>query len=491
MALETARGPFVGSLKYRLGILASHFRAHFPLKACIECMAKDRDQFGIAYWHRSHQLPGACVCTHHPGQMLFESRLKSTGSKRFDWILPEELHFRPVAFKPSQTAQAELLSLANAASSLAEIEIGWHFDAKVFAETMLTRLQLKGLASSSMRLKIQDIGREFHTYISSLHGIEEFQTITGGVATTSAQAASYFHRLHRITHPLRHLVMITWLYTDWTTFFKDYHVKAKENQYAAGEISNGPLAITVPRRSIDYELRDACIQLATIEGLTATAIANKLAVTVTTVISHLAASGISTPKRPKVLRGIKFDELVAALRLGLSKKEAAEKFGVSVVSVTRILLSVVGLHQEWVQIRDELTRKNMRLRWAALLSGNRTATQKLLRSIEPATFAWLYRNDREWLGTANQGKFIRPSNGGRAVNWQERDQNMFLIAQTALRDLLSSHPCRHVRLTDLISLAPQLKPYVSKLDALPKTQLLLQNFLRYQSQAVPDLFRPT
>ncbi|PCH58588.1 MAG: hypothetical protein COC19_08380, partial [SAR86 cluster bacterium] len=32
---------------------------------CDECIINDREQFGNAYWHRIHQLPGIKVCPHH------------------------------------------------------------------------------------------------------------------------------------------------------------------------------------------------------------------------------------------------------------------------------------------------------------------------------------------------------------------------------------------------------------------------------------------
>ncbi len=100
LALTAMRGPSIGSLKYRLGLLTSHFRAHFPLRACPECIAQDRVRYRTAYWHLSHQLPGAWVCIEH-GQLLLECTLKATGAQRFGWVLPDELFFRPASFEPS------------------------------------------------------------------------------------------------------------------------------------------------------------------------------------------------------------------------------------------------------------------------------------------------------------------------------------------------------------------------------------------------------
>jgi transposase len=451
-------------------------------------MAEDRNRYKIAYWHRSHQLPGAWVCTKHTGQMLIESRLKSSGSQRFGWILPEELHFRPVAQRPSESAILNLQCLADAANELARIEIGWHFDPAIFTDTILARLQQKGLASTSFRLKTNDIGSQFHEYISAFHGIEEFQAITGDEARTTAQATAYLRRIARITHPLRHLVMIAWLYPDWGTFFEDY--KARTNQFLSKEFpsSDGETAIKLKTPSIDFDLRDSCVRLSTTELLTATAIANRLDVTVTTVIAHLAAAGIRTPKRPKVLRGKKHSELLAALRDGISKQEAAEKIGASIGTVTRFLLSEVGLHQEWTQARDKLIREKMRLRWKALVSGNLTSAQKFLRAIEPGTYAWLYRNDREWLRTSSQGSNINPRPGGRSVDWAARDEQMSLILGAAIRELVSNSRGRHIHLTELISHATQLKPYINKMDALPRTHLMLKQFMKNSLVRKPDFF---
>jgi hypothetical protein len=44
-------GDTLAHFKLRLGILTSRFRANHPLKACVVCMAADRNRFGWAYWH--------------------------------------------------------------------------------------------------------------------------------------------------------------------------------------------------------------------------------------------------------------------------------------------------------------------------------------------------------------------------------------------------------------------------------------------------------
>lgn len=81
-------GPSVAHLKFGLGLLTSRFRANHPLKACVECMASDKSEYGWAYWHLEHQYPGNWICARHQ-RWLRECRMKSNGSGRFQWCLPE------------------------------------------------------------------------------------------------------------------------------------------------------------------------------------------------------------------------------------------------------------------------------------------------------------------------------------------------------------------------------------------------------------------
>ena len=53
------------SFAARLGILTSGIPPHKWLRYCPVCVESDRSQFGEAYWHRLHQVPGVEVCPEH------------------------------------------------------------------------------------------------------------------------------------------------------------------------------------------------------------------------------------------------------------------------------------------------------------------------------------------------------------------------------------------------------------------------------------------
>ncbi|WP_420803702.1 TniQ family protein [Ralstonia mojiangensis] len=81
------------SFRYPLGRLTGRLCAHHPLKACAGCMAEDQASFGVAYWHRLHQLPSVWVCPKHRSSLLECVRGQSGGV----WTvlcLPEPAYLR-------------------------------------------------------------------------------------------------------------------------------------------------------------------------------------------------------------------------------------------------------------------------------------------------------------------------------------------------------------------------------------------------------------
>jgi hypothetical protein len=68
------RGPAVAG---RAGIMASTVKDPATLQFCLRCVHADRSQYGEAFWHRVHQLPGVCFCPHHQETMLFNSSVST------------------------------------------------------------------------------------------------------------------------------------------------------------------------------------------------------------------------------------------------------------------------------------------------------------------------------------------------------------------------------------------------------------------------------
>lgn len=75
-------------LKLRLGLTSSGFLKHSGFRYCKSCVAADYLEFGAAYWHRVHMLPGVCACPIH-AEWLITQRFGQVD----DWrhmLLPAE-----------------------------------------------------------------------------------------------------------------------------------------------------------------------------------------------------------------------------------------------------------------------------------------------------------------------------------------------------------------------------------------------------------------
>lgn len=157
-----------------------------------------------------------------------------------------------------------------------------------------------------------------------------------------------------------------------------------------------------------------------------------------TAIAWAAQAGLSVSRRPKKL----VDELrrrtIAELYDGAEKSVAAAHAQVSVVTITKLLFSEVGLHAAWRQARERRARATAREVWDQLLQTHHGVGVKFLRALEPATYAWLYRNDRAWLDSHKPDQQALPArSGGLHVLWDERDQTLSVEVTSARRSTSS------------------------------------------------------
>ncbi|MDF1688366.1 MAG: TnsD family Tn7-like transposition protein [Cycloclasticus sp.] len=72
-----------------IGAMTQKIQSAAFLKYCEECVTNDREQFGNAYWHRVHQLPGLKVCPSH-NVVLSTTEVSSKSSRlRYEFITLE------------------------------------------------------------------------------------------------------------------------------------------------------------------------------------------------------------------------------------------------------------------------------------------------------------------------------------------------------------------------------------------------------------------
>lgn len=481
-AVRVMGGSSVTGLKFQMGILTSRFRANHPLKACPSCMHSDMAEHGWSHWRLVHQFPGVWTCPTH-GSPLSVCRFKSNGVERFLWRLPE-VEDLDVGWTESAGVTQSMVKLSQLAADLTMCPVP---DGALRPESVQGPLQVRmrenGWITANGRLRLEASSASFLAHCSRLRGVPELRSLPSTVEEAKGQLGRFIRPLRSGTHPLRTLVMVSWLFDDAADFLRLHGANAVlEAPRAADESSTDDSSSSARVDELVTLLR---------AGHSARAAASALGIDVATAMTWAARADIAVDRRPKVLKGPLRTSLLQSLADGADKAIVAERHGVSVVTVTRILHSEVGLHAKWKARRQEVAREAARDAWQGLVAGHPTVGVKLLRAMNPAAYAWLYRNDREWLSERSP----KPEGGtsmhrGSSVRWDERDLVLSAaVAQAALK-LAATPGRRPLKLWQLYQEVPELKPKLAVLHRLPLTQRAIGKAIgRHRSRSdMEDLF---
>ncbi|WP_195763507.1 TnsD family Tn7-like transposition protein [Duganella guangzhouensis] len=473
-AVSAMRSTTVTGLKYRLGILTSRFRAHHPLKACRRCMAEDLATTGWSYWHIEHQFPGIWVCAKH-GQFLLESKVKSNGVERFLWHLPKADNLlpapqlAPVAINELMKNLTRLALLTSDVMGSKEIV---RMDLSYLHILYQAELRRRNLLLSNERLPLSKIAAEFEAHVRPFRMVHEFAALPGNPDQAYSQLSRYLRHPRAGTHPLRHLIMIDWLFGDYKKFLEACRAGMSPS------ISNTTLQYTASASETKEDSRKAEFSAAIQQDqLSVSGAAKKVGIDVATGMAWATKLGIKCDRRPKKLMPTRRAFLIEELQLGIDKAEAAARYQISVGTVTHVLRTEVGLHAAWKKIRLESALNSARKRWANLISENAGLGVKFIRKLEPALYAWLYRNDRHWLSENSNPRSHPESSRVLRAPWDERDTALSSAIANAILKLAPRLGNRSLRLWHLYQEIPELRAKLSALHRLPRTAVAIDRAL--------------
>ena len=475
----------VAHLKLRLGILTSRFRANHPLKACEDCIAADRANFGWAYWHLEHQYPGVWVCQKH-GQLLRESVLKATGVERFQWHLPSIENFREWPAQVHGAMQHESAAIQRLSIQVVDLvsrASDQSIDTSRLHEVYRSELERRSWMTAGGSLRMPEITASYLEHVKHLRVLPEFEALPGTVEEATTQLGRMLRPPRSGTHPLRHLVLINWLFGSAESFRDAYQaLLATSGTLPPGSFLNDEQ----PARDLKHPRRNQLVGLLTDQKLSMRMAAKTLGIDVGTAMAWAAQVGLAASRRPKKLMGERRHQAIAQLRKGADKDEVAKDADVSVVTVTKLLLSEVGLHAAWQQARHQKARTSARNTWGLLVDTHKGLGVKYVRSLDPATYAWLYRNDRAWLDLHRPDRQDGMNIDAPRVKWDLRDEVLCEEVKRALLELrqrLGVHP---IKLWQIYQAVPALRAKLASLDRLPLTRQAIDCALRRQGASSPE-----
>lgn len=474
----------VAHLKFRLGLLTGRFRAHHPLKACDDCMASDVECFGWTYWHIEHQYPGVWSCPRH-GRPLRECMFKANGVERFHWRLPRSTDLL-AADTSAQFAQESRQKLANLIVQLVQTKrpAGWlSLDATRLA--IRRKLDELGWISEKGNLYTSQAGNRFQAYLWQLAGLPDLAHTQWNHGAVTNWIARISRPPRSGTHPLRWLLVIDWLFESAANFVDAYDEMSAEY----------PTLLPVPPTRIGSDevgtsrQRDKSAVAERLRaGASARDVASEFGIDVGTVMAWGAAAGVAPSRRPKTFLAETRAAVISALQTGNSKAHVATTFNVTIQTVTRLLRTEPGLRATWQTAASRKLQLAHRAIWTGLLVEHPGIGRKLHRAMCPATFAWLYRNDREWLTAHSQAlanRKVRQS----PVRWDERDRALAELIHVAVRARDAQGKASHIKLWEIVQAVPELRAKLGSLNRLPLTQQALNSAVgRRSRQQHPDIF---
>lgn len=343
-------------IKFKLGIPASRVGGYHPLKACSACMEDDERTRGRAFWHVDHQLPSVLVCAKH-GALLRWVKDPTTPVHRRGWILPRMgLSFEwAVPVDVGRIQLERLTHLAALSSAWAMLQPG-ALNRIQLARTYQSALRARGWVTSagSLRLSVL-VGavRSHYQGLESLPGLAPLRSIR---AEWPGLVGSLARKSPRPGHPLKHLLLISMLFDDWSEFAKEYLDHSSEVLQPEPETKTTNEEAESSMKHFQRLLHE--------DRYSVTAAAKRLGFSSSTGIRWAKLLGIPFTSRAKHITPEKLESARTLLRDGVEKNEVCRATGISKESLNRLISSEPTVAERWRNARMAAARQVNRARFA-------------------------------------------------------------------------------------------------------------------------------
>lgn len=470
---ELSGGANAGALKIGMGMAASQVGGGNPFRCCRCCVTEDLRQFGVAYWHRTHQLPGVYMCASH-ALPLMQPDAFFRHRARVSLFLPPLVLASPACAAipvaaPHHNALGKIAALsadllASGVQSITSTRLQAFY---------LEQAELLGWTSRSRRLHVPMVHAAADRLARALpqDGDYAFMMAPGG---TCAQWVLQLLRKQRVSiPPLRHLALLILLDSNWESLQRSLMSPATTTLSIAPEVgicAAGTCGGGAPAH------RDALAALARGE-CTLTKASRRAGLSVTTLRILAQREGIALKLKPKKLTETRTDALEMALASYISLRALAAASGVSQVSLYRILKACPDLaHRRECLLREQ----EVAMRRARYLEGLEGKVGR-----KSPDYIWLYRNDREFLLAARKRPLAKTDIKCR-IDWPERDAQFAKSIENSVHQLFHVEPPARLTKTRL-SLATGRQAVVQK--SIARLPLTLEALCRYEESVASFLLR--
>jgi len=478
---ESMKGENGGSIYSRTGIMASSIVLNQYFKFCPVCVKEDKLRYGELYWHRVHQIPGILVCPKHYVP-LYDSQVPIRGYNKYQYkAASEENCVKPdIDMIYADDVFEKLVRLAEDAQVLLNSDfekrnIEW------YKEQYLAKMMEMGFATSNGKVYQKDFIKEFIDYYG-----EKFLDIVQSridVDNDSNWLMDMIRKKNKTAHPIRHLLLARFLGITIDNLFN------KKLEYKP--FGDGPWPCL--NAAADHYLKPVVFDLKVSHSTDSKCPVGTFSCACGFVYTRSGPDGSEDARyrfgRIKRFGQVWDERLKELVDQKLSLRETARLLGVDSNTVKKYAKKL-GLTTYWEKRSEadgvydnegnsyssmNLDKDYYREKWNELRKQYPEMGKTQLRQVDKALFAWLYRNDREWLNKNSPDKKVANAVNSR-VDWNQRDNEILSQIKEIVDKMLNSDGKPERITVSLVGSRLGIRGLLEKhLGKLPKTKAYLDS----------------
>jgi len=364
------------SLHTRLSLIANRISNSEPLGYCPVCARIDYEFYGHTYWHLQHQLPAVVICSKHKVHLL---RL-DVG--RREVVLPSLSNINTSCLRESTRKEFKLCELVINAFNYD----GNFLNGDSLRECYIYQLKQLGLATGSNSIRMDKFRKGLKLYWDYIEG-HSLSNIMRSILSNNAYPASIFYQQNCQHHPLKHLLIIGYLFENWDVFIKAYNQDSRSTSFSVSGSKKVSVSI------VDDNEIEIIAHLKNGESMRNVAKRVNRSVGYVKKLAHL--NDVKTESRAQKLFQTERVAVINLAKQGHSSSRIASALECCVGAVEQIMSQTAGLIEERKRIRFIHNRDKHRAIILKLVNIHTRRTD--IQSAARADYTWLYKHDKEWL----------------------------------------------------------------------------------------------
>jgi hypothetical protein len=371
----------------QLGLPASLPELSNLLKACAICLEEDFTNFSFSWWRMRNQWPSTLVCIQHQ-QPLIYVRYQFRHDTLKDWILPCRIQSSEFwqDFRVSEAMLYRMSEITNWGHSIGS-ESNIFLDTTILRYCYLLKAKEDDYLAMDGSVKLIHLKKSFLDWIGDCVQLPTLSFAKQIQDPNAGFIGQLIRQYPGIRHPLKHILMIAFLFKETRDFFEMYdYVSSIYNL-------EGDLQLRKKLKNV----QDTLLNLVSNENRSVNSAAAELGVSVTQAIKLLKKTQTPYQKRPKILGSEKEKDLSKALFAGEDRARICQKLNIRKSFIKDYLAANPILKSEWEKKHKIKLIKIYRKRFLNILKANPGLPVKKLKGIRGNGIQWLQRHDKKWL----------------------------------------------------------------------------------------------